>query len=341
MDDSKECLITSSTSPQNMLKVLLIEDDNDDYVLIKEMLSNTYYSGATIYLAQAYSEALNIIRNDHLNPYDVCLIDYHLNTGTGLDLISEAIKQSTKTPLILLTGHGSYELDLKAMGCGVDDYLDKSEITPQLLERSIRYAIERKRSQLKLIQHEEHLEQLVEERTNELIIKRDKLHKIQIEHEKLIKSLSKALANIQALQDIATYSRDVVLFVRPYDGCILYANDAATTVYGYDHEELLTMSIYDLRTSDALELTAEQLAEAETRGILFEAVHRSKDGSRLPVEVNSRGATIYETRGLVSVIRDITERKQAEAEREKLISDLQEARSWIGAGLHPVKNLRN
>ena len=200
---------------------------------------------------------------------------------------------------------------------------------------------------VKLTEHEKYLERLVEERTKELMEEREKLQKTEIERDKLIKSLLEASTNIEALQGLAGHSRDAVLFVRPDDGRILDANVAATKVYGYDREELLTMTIYDIRTPDVRKLTAEQMVQADTRGILFEAFHRRKDGSTLPVEVSSRGATIFGTRGLVSVIRDITRRKQAEEEREKLISELQNALAKVKllSGFLPIcascKKIRN
>ena len=74
-------------------------------------------------------------------------------------------------------------------------------------------------------------------------------------------------------------SRDIILFMRRDNGRILEANAAATKAYGYSHDELLTLSIQDLRAPDTQALTADQMAEADARGILFETVHRRKDGS--------------------------------------------------------------
>ncbi|MHB8873505.1 MAG: PAS domain-containing protein, partial [Myxococcaceae bacterium] len=111
---------------------------------------------------------------------------------------------------------------------------------------------------------------------------------------------------------IARHVRDIVLFMRREDGRILEANVAATSAYGYSRAEMLSLSIHDLRALDTRPLTEEQMAIAEARGILFETVHQRKDGSTFPVEVSSRGATIGGTRSLISVVRDITERKKAE-----------------------------
>ena len=111
---------------------------------------------------------------------------------------------------------------------------------------------------------------------------------------------------------LAANTRDIVLFIRRDDGRIIEANTAATKAYGYSREEFLTLHIQDLRADKTKELTADQMAEADVKGILFETVHQRKDGSTFPVEVSSQGATIGDTRTLISVIRNITERKQAE-----------------------------
>jgi PAS domain S-box-containing protein len=106
-------------------------------------------------------------------------------------------------------------------------------------------------------------------------------------------------------------SRDIVLLVRRGDRKILEANAAAASAYGYSRDELLNLSISDLWAKDA-GMTPDQLAQAEAEGLLFETIHRRKDGSTFPVEVSSRGTAVAGTRTLISVIRDITKRRRAE-----------------------------
>lgn len=140
--------------------------------------------------------------------------------------------------------------------------------------------------------------------------------------ERLTASLSVALAKFKAeellkrYQTLSENSRDIILFVGT-DGRILEANDSASSTYGYTHDELLELSIFDIRTPDSVGLTAAQMAEANEGGILFETVHRRKDGSTLNVEVSSCGTQIEGNRVLISIIRDITARKQAEEEAAK------------------------
>ncbi len=113
---------------------------------------------------------------------------------------------------------------------------------------------------------------------------------------------------------LAAHSRDIILFMRRDDGRILEANLAAEKAYGYSRDELLRMRVHDLREPGSLGLTAQLMAQADASGILFEAVHRRRDGSTFPVEVSSRGATVGGMRTLISVVRDITARKAAEEE---------------------------
>jgi PAS domain S-box-containing protein len=107
-------------------------------------------------------------------------------------------------------------------------------------------------------------------------------------------------------------SRDVVLYIRFDDGRILDANAAAVLAYGYSREELKARCIQDLHAPEALSATREQMAVAESATLPFETLHRRKDGSVFPVEVSSQGAAIGGVRTLVSIVRDISERRRME-----------------------------
>jgi len=113
-------------------------------------------------------------------------------------------------------------------------------------------------------------------------------------------------------------SRDIMLFVERDHGNILEANAAAEKAYGYSRQELLGLTIHDLRAEAAPALSPDQAAEADEHGILFETVHRRRDGTTFPVEVSSRGAFIDGTRTFVSVVRDITIRKRHQEEFDML-----------------------
>jgi PAS domain S-box-containing protein len=95
------------------------------------------------------------------------------------------------------------------------------------------------------------------------------------------------------------------------DGRIIEANQAAVELYGYSRDELLTQRIYALRQDDP-EVVDLQMSQAKTKGTLFESIHVCKDGARVPVEVSSRAVFIDGKTMLLSVIRDIRQRKETE-----------------------------
>ena len=121
-----------------LLKVLLVEDDEDDYVIIRDLLSEM--ERFELEWVIDYEDALKAIEREE---HDVCLLDYRLGERSGLELLHEALRRGYKAPIILLTGQGDREVDLEAMQAGAADYLIKGQIGAPLLERSIRYAFTR------------------------------------------------------------------------------------------------------------------------------------------------------------------------------------------------------
>src|SRR4028119_641338 len=116
---------------------------------------------------------------------------------------------------------------------------------------------------------------------------------------------------LKRYQLFSEHSRDIVLYVR-LDGQIIEANNAAINAYGYERTELLSLKIDTLRAPQTHVLITEQLDKADKQGILFETIHRRKDGSIFPVEVSAQSTVIGNEKIVLSIIRDITERKRAE-----------------------------
>ena len=132
------------------IRVLVVEDDEDDYILTTSLLSEIYYTGVAPQWVRTYEEAIERIGSDD---YDVCLLDYRLGPHDGLDVLREARERGVDAPLILLTGQGDIEVDLQAMKAGASDYLVKGQTTAADLERSIRYAIQQRQIARERIRH--------------------------------------------------------------------------------------------------------------------------------------------------------------------------------------------
>ena len=127
------------------LRILVVEDDEDDYFIAQRLLAKA--TVATVDWARSYDEGLAAVTSV---PYDVALVDYRLGAHNGLELLKEAAHRGFHTPFILLTGQGDRAVDLRAMTAGAADYLVKWEFDAPLLERSIRYALERERAQQRI-----------------------------------------------------------------------------------------------------------------------------------------------------------------------------------------------
>ena len=132
------------------IRVLLIEDDPDDYVLTRALLAQVPGQRFELDWEETYAGGLEALaRGEH----DVCLVDYHLGEHSGLDLLHAATEGGRTAPLIMLTGLAGPESDTDALRAGAHDFLVKSSIDAPVLDRSIRYAIgKRHRLEQRLIE---------------------------------------------------------------------------------------------------------------------------------------------------------------------------------------------
>ena len=126
-----------------VIKVLLVEDDEDDYIIARDLFAEIRGDRFTLDWAKTFQAGLDTML---LNQHDVCLVDYRLGAQNGVDLLCAALEQGCQAPIILLTGTGEHQIDVEAMQAGAADYLVKSQLRSDSLERSIRYALQRKRA---------------------------------------------------------------------------------------------------------------------------------------------------------------------------------------------------
>jgi PAS domain S-box-containing protein len=121
------------------LRVLLIDDDEDYFVIVRDLLSEVQGFRTELKWLDSYEKGLAVIGQNHT---DVFIVDYRLGAHNGLDLLNEALSRNVLTPFILLTGQGDQEIAVEAMKAGAVDYLIKGQVNAPLLERSLRHALE-------------------------------------------------------------------------------------------------------------------------------------------------------------------------------------------------------
>jgi two-component system sensor histidine kinase/response regulator len=132
-------------------RVLVLDDDEDDFVLIRDCLSRARQP----FQAEWVSTAAQAMVSAASQRYSACLVDWRLGASDGLDFIRDIRRSGLDLPCILLTGRGDYALDVEAMHEGAADYLTKENLEPDKLERVLRYASARARLHVELAKREQ------------------------------------------------------------------------------------------------------------------------------------------------------------------------------------------
>jgi two-component system cell cycle sensor histidine kinase/response regulator CckA len=119
-------------------RVLLIDDDEDEFVIVRDLLESARHDRYSVSWTASFDDGYNALMG---NEYDVCLLDYRLGGHSGIDLVRRVIGEGCPTPVIILTGQGDKEIEEASMEAGATDYLTKSGINVEDVEHTIRHAI--------------------------------------------------------------------------------------------------------------------------------------------------------------------------------------------------------
>jgi len=264
----------------NTIRVLLVDDDPNYFTLTSRMLARTQQDFEVEWV-DTYEAALEKLRE---GGHQVYLIDYHLGNHSGLDLLRAAVLEGITAPMIVMTGQGEHDVDMQAIKAGAADYVDKTELKPALLQRAIRYALERDRFAKAVNEGEERYRNLLEEASDGIIIT-DSTGKL-------------VLVNARAREMLGyrvTPSKE-------------YEN--GTLSVGAHIRDLIHVSDSGGMLDSGL--TADHV-------MLAERTLRRAAGSSLEVEISGR---ILGDDRRQFIIRDISQRRQMVAEREKYIQQL-------------------
>lgn len=156
---------TASEPEAQPIRVLLVDDDEDEYIITRRIISEIVGRKHLLDWAATYDQGLALIEECS---HDIYLIDYRLDEKTGLDLLKEAIAQGCTQPMILLTGQEDREVDMQAMKSGAWDYLVKGRIDAPILERAIRYTLEHRKVLDVVLESQKQREKFVATLTHDL-----------------------------------------------------------------------------------------------------------------------------------------------------------------------------
>ena len=261
------------------VRVLLIEDSESDYLLTRHLLGSIENQIFDLEWASSWQMGIEAIRRAG---HDICLLDYRIGGGNGLELLRETRAVSYQFPVILLTGVSDYRLDVEAMQLGAADFLVKDQLTPALLERSIRYAIAQARTLEELQRQQREL------RASEL-----------------------------RFRSVVQSAGDAIILTDEY-GRIVIWNLGAETIFGYREDEVTGASI-ELLVPEAYRETHRigferhrVTGRSQLVGKTIELEGMKKDNSIFPIELSLASWTSGEGTYFTAIIRDITERKHSE-----------------------------
>jgi PAS domain S-box-containing protein len=272
----------SPLDPISPLHVLLVEDNEDDYIIVRDLLEDISSVRVEVDWVTTYEEARAALSQSQQERYDVCLLDYHLGGHTGLELLQELLREipsGNLIPVIMVTGSESRQVDVAAAQAGASDYLIKGQINALLLERSIRYAIQRKATEAAL---------------NEAL-RRSSL-------------LSTAVSNLTDGMIVTDAQKD--------DNPIVFVNSAFSAITGYAPEEILGRNCRCLQGAETDLRTVQEVREAVGQRRPFQGVllNYRKDGT--PFWNELKITPVFDEQGqlinFVGFLSDITERQQAE-----------------------------
>jgi PAS domain S-box-containing protein len=273
------------------IKVLLVEDNPGDARLVQEMLTDASESspGLTFRVSRAerLTRALDILAAES---FDLILLDLSLPDSHGLDTVHQTLDTAPELPVVVMSGLGNQDVALAAVQAGAQDYLVKGHVDEYSLPRAIHYAIERKRAERALRESEELFRQIVDINPN-------------------------------------------CIFIKDAEGRYILANEAMAELYGTTPEEIVGKTERDLSTAFGLKAEEAGQFAADDREVvegkrskfipeepltLADGTTRWFQITKVPISLGSVPD------GVLGVAVDITERKQAEDERNRLLARIQE-----------------
>lgn len=255
------------TQEKDEVKILLIDDDEDEFIQIRDLLAELPGGEKKydLHWKSSYDGGLQALRTDS---FDVCLLDYRLGALSGLDLLQESQNLSLEVPFILLTGHADLEVDMEALRAGAADFLVKNQLTAPLLDRAIRYS--RK-------------------------------------HAYDLKRLSEQAESFKTL-----FNSTVEGILVHREGVIMDSNAGACEIFGYRPEQLVGMPLSRLLQPEEQDHFQDYISSPPKRRVEFHGRKANED--EVFLEISSRPVVLRGQTVSLMAVRDLTERKQMEAQ---------------------------
>ncbi len=289
------------------IRVLLLEDNPGDARLVKEALAEYAPDGFVVTWVERLADALACLATE---PFDVMLCDLSLPDSSGMAGPRSIVERFPALPMVVLTGSHVLSMGRDAIHLGLQDYLVKGKSDPEMVVRTLRYAMERKGLENALIAANSALEQRVAERSADL----------EVSNRVLRNSLERNQAFLRNASD--------GVYILDTEGKVLELSDSLCTMLGYTRAELMGahVSLWNAQWSPLeLQSVLGKLAAKADRSE-FETRHRRKDGTILDVEVSGQRLELSGQTLLYLSARDVTEKKRAD---RQILDQIEQLKSSV------------
>lgn len=322
---------------EKVLRLLIIEDSGDDVALLIRELRKGGYNPVFEWVdnPEAVAKALS------KDAWDLVISDYMLPGFGGLMALEMVQKTGMDTPFIVVSGKVGEETAVELMKAGAHDYLMKNNLARLIpaVERELKEAEvrrERRRAESELFKSYAEMEKRIEERTRDLRETNESLQREIAERRQAEQALRESEEKYSSL---VRQSRDGIFLVQ--DEVIKYVNQALTSLSGFETEELLGMPVFGLVTpacrGEIMDLYNRVLSGEKAPRIKESQILR-KDGTVKDIEISAALIQYHGHPAVMGTVRDITGRKQLEAER-LTSSKLQSIGILAGGIAHDFNNM--